>query len=194
VSVADRIDALLPQTQCTKCGYQGCRPYAEAIAAGEAEINQCPPGGAAGIDALAQLLDRAAIPLNPMNGSERPLTVAVIDQSRCIGCTLCIPACPVDAIIGSAKRMHAVIASQCTGCDLCLPPCPMDCITMVPVVPPRVWTTADRLAARERHEARRERLQRATAPRPLSTTRDQRASAVAAAISRAQQRRGTVQR
>jgi Na+-translocating ferredoxin:NAD+ oxidoreductase subunit B len=194
VSVADRIDALLPQTQCTKCGYQGCRPYAEAIAAGEAEINQCPPGGAAGIDALAQLLDRAAIPLNPMNGSERPLTVAVIDESRCIGCTLCIPACPVDAIIGSAKRMHAVIASQCTGCDLCLPPCPMDCITMVPVVPPRVWTTADRLAARERHEARRERLQRATAPQPLSTTRDQRASAVAAAISRAQQRRGTVQR
>jgi Na+-translocating ferredoxin:NAD+ oxidoreductase subunit B len=194
VSVADRIDALLPQTQCTKCGYQGCRPYAEAIAAGEAEINQCPPGGAAGIDALAQLLDRAAIPLNPMNGSERPLTVAVIDESRCIGCTLCIPACPVDAIIGSAKRMHAVIASQCTGCDLCLPPCPMDCITMVPVVPPRVWSTTDRLAARERHEARRERLQRATAPRPLSTTRDQRASAVAAAISRAQQRRGSVQR
>ena len=193
MSVADLIDALLPQTQCTKCGYEGCRPYAGAIAAGDAEINQCPPGGAAGIDALAQLLGRAAIPLNPVNGSERPLTVAVIDESRCIGCTLCIPACPVDAIVGSAKRMHAVVASQCTGCDLCLPPCPMDCISMVPVVPPRVWTAADRLAARERHDARRERLQRAAAPQPLPTTRDQRASAVAAAIARAQQRRDTVQ-
>ena len=193
MSVADRIDALLPQTQCTKCGYEGCRPYAEAIASGEAEINQCPPGGAAGIDALAQLLSRAPMPLNPMNGFERPLTVAVIDESRCIGCTLCIPACPVDAIVGSAKRMHTVIASQCTGCDLCLPPCPMDCISMVPVVPPRVWTATDRLAARERHDARRERLERTTAPRPPSTTRDQRASAVAAAIARAQQRRGTVQ-
>ena len=193
MSVADRIDALLPQTQCTKCGYEGCRPYAEAIASGEAEINQCPPGGAAGIDALAQLLSRAPMPLNPMNGFERPLMVAVIDESRCIGCTLCIPACPVDAIVGSAKRMHTVIASQCTGCDLCLPPCPMDCISMVPVVPPRVWTATDRLAARERHDARRERLERTTAPRPPSTTRDQRASAVAAAIARAQQRRGTVQ-
>jgi electron transport complex protein RnfB len=193
VSVADRIDALLPQTQCTKCGYQGCRPYAEAIAGGEAEINQCPPGGAPGIDALAHLLGRAPMPLNPMNGFERPLTVAVIDESRCIGCTLCIPACPVDAIVGSAKRMHTVIASQCTGCDLCLPPCPMDCISMVPVLPPRVWTSTDRLAARERHDARRERLERTTAPRQLSTTHDQRASAAAAAIARAQQRRGTVQ-
>ncbi|HWL74606.1 MAG TPA: RnfABCDGE type electron transport complex subunit B, partial [Burkholderiaceae bacterium] len=116
VSLADRVDALLPQTQCTKCGFEGCRPYAEAIAAGEAEINQCPPGGAAGIDVLAQLLGRAPMALNPANGFERPLTVAVIDESRCIGCTLCIPACPVDAIVGSPKRMHAVIGSQCTGC------------------------------------------------------------------------------
>ena len=99
MSVADQIDALLPQTQCTKCGYEGCRPYAEALAAGEAEINQCPPGGVAGIDALAQLLGRVAMPLNPANGFERPLTVAVIDESRCIGCTLCLPACPVDAIV-----------------------------------------------------------------------------------------------
>ena len=193
MSVADQIDALLPQTQCTKCGYEGCRPYAEALAAGEAEINQCPPGGVAGIDALAQLLGRVAMPLNPANGFERPLTVAVIDESRCIGCTLCLPACPVDAIVGSAKRMHVVIASQCTGCDLCLPPCPMDCISMVPVAPPRAWTAADRVAARERHDARRERLQRASAPRPPSTTQDQRTSAVAAAIARAQQRRGTAQ-
>ena len=191
MSVADRIDALLPQTQCTKCGYEGCRPYAEAIAAGETQINQCPPGGAAGIEALSQLLDLAPLPLNPVNGFERPLTVAVIDESRCIGCTLCIPACPVDAIVGSAKRMHVVIASHCTGCDLCVPPCPMDCISMVPVAPPRAWTAADRVAARERYDARRERLRRATAPRPLSITHDQRTSTVAAAIARAQQRRGT---
>ncbi len=136
-SLADRVDALLPQTQCTKCGYEGCRPYADAIAAGEADINQCPPGGVAGIEALARLLDRAPLPLNPVNGFERPLMVAVIDESRCIGCTLCIPACPVDAIVGASKRMHSVIASQCTGCDLCLPPCPMDCISMVPVTPAR---------------------------------------------------------
>lgn len=191
MSVAERIDALLPQTQCTKCGYEGCRPYAEAIAAGEAEINQCPPGGAAGIDALARLLDLPPLPLNPVNGFEQPLTVAVIDESRCIGCTLCIPACPVDAIVGSAKRMHVVIASQCTGCDLCLPPCPMDCISMIPVAPPRAWTAADRVAARARYDARRERLQRATAPRPPAITHEQRTSAVAAAIARAQQRRGT---
>lgn len=194
MSLADQIDALLPQTQCTKCGYEGCRPYAEAIAADEAEINQCPPGGAEGIESLAQLLGRASMPLNAANGVERPLTVAVIDESRCIGCTLCIPACPVDAIVGSAKRMHTVIASQCTGCDLCLPPCPMDCISMVPVVPPRAWTAADRSVARERHNARRERLQRASSPRPHETTPDQRASAVAAAIARARQRRGAVQR
>ena len=194
MSVADQIDALLPQTQCTKCGYEGCRPYAEAIAADEAEINQCPPGGVEGIASLAHLLGRAPMPLNAANGVERPLTVAVIDESRCIGCTLCIPACPVDAIVGSAKRMHTVIASQCTGCDLCLPPCPMDCISMVPVAPPRAWTVADRAAARERHNARRERLQRASSPRPHETTPDQRASAVAAAIARAQQRRGAIQR
>ena len=191
MTLADRVDALLPQTQCTKCGYEGCRPYAEAIAAGEADINQCPPGGADGIEALAQLLDRTALPLNPANGFERPLLVAVIDESRCIGCTLCIPACPVDAIVGSAKRMHSVIGSQCTGCDLCLPPCPMDCISMVPVAPARAWTAADRAAARERHDARRERIKRATAPRPPQTTHAQRVSAVASAIARAQQRRGT---
>jgi Na+-translocating ferredoxin:NAD+ oxidoreductase subunit B len=189
VSLADQIDALLPQTQCTKCGFAGCRPYADAIAAGEAEINQCPPGGSAGIDALAQLLHRAPLPLNPANGVERPLTVAVIDESRCIGCTLCIPACPVDAIIGASKRMHSVIASHCTGCDLCLPPCPMDCISLVPVAPVRAWTAADRDAARARHSARRERLHRETLPRPVQTTHDQRAALVATAIARARQRR-----
>lgn len=192
-SVSDQIDALLPQTQCTKCGYTGCRPYAAAIAIGEAEINQCPPGGAAGIEALAQLLRRAPLRLNPANGVERPLMVAVIDESRCIGCTLCIPACPVDAIVGASKRMHSVIASQCTGCDLCVPPCPMDCISMVPVAPDRAWTAADRDAARARHNARRERLHRATTSPPVQTTHDQRAAAVAAAIARAQQRRGAAE-
>ena len=190
MSLSDRIDALLPQTQCTKCGFDGCRPYADAIAAGEAEINQCPPGGTAGIAALARLLGRSPLPLNPVNGVELPLMVAVVDESRCIGCTLCIPACPVDAIIGASKRMHSVIASHCTGCDLCLPPCPMDCISMVPVIPARVWTAADRESARARHDARHERLHRTAAPRPVQATSDQRASAVAAAIARAQQRRG----
>jgi electron transport complex protein RnfB len=129
--VVDQIDALLPQTQCAQCGYPGCRPYAEAIAAGEADINQCPPGGEAGIRALADLLGREPKPLNPDNGVEKPRRVAVIDEATCIGCTLCIQACPVDAIIGAPKLMHTVIAQECTGCDLCLPPCPVDCIEMV---------------------------------------------------------------
>ena len=156
-SLADSIDALLPQTQCTKCGYAGCRPYAEAIAAGSSPINQCPPGGAAGIAGLAALLRRPALPLNPANGAERPLAVAVIDEALCIGCTLCIQACPVDCIVGAPTKMHTVIASQCTGCDLCLPPCPMDCIAMVPVQPPRAWTRADADAARRRHAERNAR-------------------------------------
>ncbi len=159
-TLAERIDALLPQTQCTKCGYDGCRPYAEAIAAGAAPINQCPPGGAAGIARLARLLGRPLLPLNPANGLEQPLRVAVIDEPLCIGCTLCIQACPVDAIVGAAKMMHTVLAADCTGCDLCLPPCPMDCIAMVPVEPRRAWTTADAAAARERFEAHRVRLAR----------------------------------
>ena len=132
-ALAQEIDALLPQTQCTKCGYSGCLPYARAIAAGEADFNQCPPGGAAGIAKLAALLGRAAKPLNPANGSERLRARALIDEPRCIGCTLCIQACPVDAIVGAAKQVHTVLDSECTGCELCLPPCPVDCITMVPV-------------------------------------------------------------
>ncbi len=131
--LVDQVDALLPQTQCGQCGYPGCRPYAEAIVKGEADINQCPPGGEATIAALADLLDRDPKPLNPENGVEKPKRVAVIDEQRCIGCTLCIQACPVDAILGAAKHMHTVIESECTGCELCLPPCPVDCIEMVPV-------------------------------------------------------------
>ena len=129
--VVDQIDALLPQTQCGQCNFPGCRPYAEAIACGEADINQCPPGGDAGIKALADLLGVEAMPLNPENGQETVKTVAVIDEPACIGCTLCIQACPVDAIVGAPKLMHTVIESECTGCDLCLPPCPVDCIEMV---------------------------------------------------------------
>ncbi|TLY52882.1 MAG: RnfABCDGE type electron transport complex subunit B [Gammaproteobacteria bacterium] len=125
-----RIDALLPQTQCTRCGYPACRDYAAAIALGEAEINQCPPGGAAGIAALAHLLGRAPKPLNPANGVEQPMQVAWIDETLCIGCTKCIQVCPVDAIVGANKFMHTILANECSGCELCIPACPVDCITM----------------------------------------------------------------
>ena len=129
----EKIDAVLPQTQCTKCGYDGCRPYAEAIARGEADINQCPPGGDAGIHVLADLLDKEYKPLNPVHGTEQPRMVAVIDEPICIGCTLCIQACPVDAIVGAAKLMHTVVPDLCSGCDLCVAPCPVDCISMQPI-------------------------------------------------------------
>jgi electron transport complex protein RnfB len=128
----DDIDALLPQTQCTRCGYDGCLPYAQAVARGEAEINQCPPGGAATIARLAQVLGREALPLNPSNGSEGPALVAYIDEARCIGCVKCLPPCPVDAIIGARQLTHTVVGELCTGCELCVAPCPVDCIVMRP--------------------------------------------------------------
>jgi len=131
--LVEKIDALLPQTQCGQCTYAGCRPYAEAIANGEADINQCPPGGENTIIALADLLGRDPKPLNPEHGEETVKRVAVIDEEICIGCTLCIQACPVDAILGAPKQMHTVIEDECTGCDLCVPPCPVDCIDMVEV-------------------------------------------------------------
>ncbi len=134
--VVERIDALLPQTQCGQCNYPGCRPYAQAIVSGDADINQCPPGGDTTVRALAELLGREAKPLNAEHGVEKPVLVAVIDETRCIGCTLCIQACPVDAIVGAAKFMHTVIAEECTGCELCLPPCPVDCIDLVEPAPP----------------------------------------------------------
>jgi electron transport complex protein RnfB len=132
MALADDIDALLPQTQCTRCGYDGCRPYSAAIASGLAPINQCPPGGSTTITALAHLLHREALPLNPANGVEGPALVAVIDEDRCIGCVKCLPPCPVDAIVGARRQTHTVIADVCTGCELCVAPCPVDCITMVP--------------------------------------------------------------
>ena len=131
--IVDQIDALLPQTQCGQCGFAGCRPYAEAMAAGEADINQCPPGGEATILALADLLGRDPKPLNAEHGEHAEKMVARIDEHTCIGCTLCIQACPVDAILGAAKHMHTVIESECTGCKLCIAPCPVDCISMIPV-------------------------------------------------------------
>jgi electron transport complex protein RnfB len=130
---ADRIDAWLPQTQCTQCGYPRCRAYAEAVANGKADINQCPPGDEVTIRALAELLHVAPKPLDPSFGAHRPRARAVIDETLCIGCRKCIDACPVDAILGAHKLMHTVIAPECTGCELCLPPCPVDCITMQPV-------------------------------------------------------------
>jgi electron transport complex protein RnfB len=155
-TLADRIDALLPQTQCTKCGYDGCRPYADALAQGQADINRCPPGGEDGVRALATLLDQAPLPLDTSRGVPGPLMVAVIDEAHCIGCTLCIDACPVDAIVGAAKRMHTVLDDLCTGCDLCVAPCPVDCIAMAPAG--RAWTAADARQARERHDRRSLRM------------------------------------
>ena len=158
--LAARIDDLLPQTQCTQCGYDGCRPYAQAIAAGEAAINHCPPGGDDGVRRLAALLGRAPLPLDPANGPHRPPQVAVIDEGACIGCTKCIQACPVDAIVGASQRMHTVIAAWCTGCELCIPPCPVDCIALQPVaaLPPAALSRA-------RHRSRAVRLGRDEAER-----------------------------
>lgn len=161
MAVADDIDALLPQTQCTRCGYQGCRPYAEAIAHGEAKINQCPPGGAATIAKLATLLEREPLPLNPAHGAEGPPLVAQIDEAACIGCAKCLPPCPVDAIIGARKQMHTVILELCNGCELCIAPCPVDCITMVPRTSlPAAPAAPETAANRQRFLAHNERTVR----------------------------------
>ena len=130
-SQVDQVDAILPQTQCAQCDFHGCRPYAEAIVRGDAQINQCPPGGQVGVDALAELLEIETMTLNKEHGETKPKRIAVVDEKICIGCTLCIKACPVDAFIGSSKVMTQVVASECTGCDLCLPVCPVDCIDMI---------------------------------------------------------------
>lgn len=195
-TLARRIDDVLPQTQCTRCGYNGCRPYADAIAEGSAGINRCPPGGDAVIAELAALTGRAPRPLDPNCGEHGPLLVAVIDEAACIGCTLCIQACPVDAIIGAQKRMHAILPSLCSGCELCVAPCPVDCIAMVPAQ--REWSAADADAARIRHGTRnarvdkRERIanRKKDALAHVATERERRQLAVAAALARARARRG----
>ena len=160
----NQIDSALPQTQCTRCGYPDCRGYAEAIATGDAEINRCPPGGAEGIVRLAQITQRPALPLDTTRGHEGPRALAVIDEAWCIGCTLCIKACPVDCIVGASKLMHTVVNAQCTGCELCLPVCPVDCIAMVPVTGERsgwdAWSAEQADEARERYAFHRVRLER----------------------------------
>jgi Na+-translocating ferredoxin:NAD+ oxidoreductase subunit B len=196
-ALVDRIDALLPQTQCRRCGEDGCRPYAQAIAGGRAPIDRCPPGGAATIAVLAELLHVPALPLDASRGTTQPFALAFIDEATCIGCTLCIQVCPTDAIVGAAKQMHTIVASRCTGCELCLPPCPVDCIAMLPAG--RDWTVADADRARERYDAMRARLSRKTPPRKPATTatehaRDARKAAVAAALARARSRRRAASR
>ena len=162
--LTERLNDALPQTQCTRCGYPDCRAYAGAIAEGRAGINQCPPGGAEGIRRLAAITGQAERPLNPDNGDEGPRALAVIDEAWCIGCTLCIKACPVDSIVGASKLMHTVIDPLCTGCELCIPVCPVDCISMVPVTGLhtgwQAWSVADAQQSRERYEARALRLAR----------------------------------
>ena len=162
-----RIDAVLPQTQCRQCGYDGCKPYAVAIAEGQAKINQCPPGGELGVRMLANLLNVPYLPLNTSHGMTKPKAIAMIDELKCIGCTLCIQACPVDAILGASKQMHTVISQECTGCELCLAPCPVDCIIMQPLTSSANNPLADKTKikaaadlARNRHENRLARLAR----------------------------------
>jgi electron transport complex protein RnfB len=201
--LADAIDRCLPQTQCTRCGYPACRPYAEAVAACEAAINRCPPGGDAGVRALATLTGRPYLPLDPACGDEQPPRVALVEEAHCIGCTLCIQACPVDAIAGGPKRMHTVIADLCTGCELCVPPCPVDCIAMVPAA--AQWSVARADAARTRFLARNARLEREAAERADRLARraaalrdaptpEAKRAAVDAALARARKRRATFAR
>jgi electron transport complex protein RnfB len=166
---AARLHAALPQTQCTRCGYPDCAGYAQAVADGEAGINQCPPGGAEGVARLAALTGRPLLPLNPANGVEGPRLLAVIDENWCIGCTLCLEACPTDAILGGNKRMHTVIEPYCTGCELCVPVCPVDCISLENVTLDRTgwaaWSEPQAREALQRYEARLARKPREAAAR-----------------------------
>jgi H+/Na+-translocating ferredoxin:NAD+ oxidoreductase subunit B len=188
-SLVARIDAILPQIQCTKCGYPGCEPYARAVASGAARINQCPPGGERAIRQLAGLLGRDYVPLDPARGVERPRHVARIDEPRCIGCTLCIQACPVDAIVGAAQQMHTVVVEFCSGCDLCVAPCPVDCIAMVPATGVDAdWTRPRMEAARERFDRRKRRLARDKAERAAIVAARRSRGGTAGALSRAKKR------
>lgn len=164
LDLLQRLDAALPQTQCTRCGYPDCRSYAQAMAEGAADINRCPPGGAEGISRLAAITGRPAVPLDASRGTEGPRLLAVIDEAWCIGCTLCIKACPVDCIVGASKSMHTVIDAQCTGCELCVPVCPVDCISLVPVTGTatgwQAWSDQQAAQAQERYTWHQQRVAR----------------------------------
>jgi electron transport complex protein RnfB len=198
-TLADRLDALLPQTQCEQCGFHGCRPYAEAMARGEAPVNRCPPGGAAGIAKLAALLDTPTLPLDPAHGVEKPRALARIVEADCIGCTKCIQACPVDAIVGAAKLMHTVLSDHCTGCELCVPACPVDCIVLEPMPLAQVEDPAHADASRERFRRREARLARERAERAAELAARKAAvdapatpqNPVLAALARARARQGS---
>lgn len=164
MDLADDIDSLLPQTQCRRCGYEGCRPYAEAIASGEAAINRCPPGGDETIATLAATLGVPPLALDPACGREQPPRIAVIDEARCIGCAKCLPPCPVDAIVGAGRHMHTVLADACTGCELCIAPCPVDCISLQ-ALPSRSAVAPSPAMNRLRFDARNARLSERTAAR-----------------------------
>jgi Na+-translocating ferredoxin:NAD+ oxidoreductase subunit B len=168
LSLAERLNAALPQTQCTRCGYPDCAAYAQAMASGQAAINQCPPGGAEGVQRLAAIAGLPALPLNPANGTEGPRALAVIDENWCIGCTLCLKACPTDAIMGSNKMMHTVIEPWCTGCELCIPVCPVDCISLENVTGARTgwdaWSPQEAGTARVRYESHQARNNKEASP------------------------------
>jgi electron transport complex protein RnfB len=188
---ASLLDAL-PQTQCTRCGYADCRGYAEAIAAGTADVNRCPPGGAEGVARLARIAGRAIVPLDPECGVEAPRALARIDEGACIGCALCLKACPTDAILGAATRMHTVVESLCTGCELCLPVCPVDCIALLPASGERTgwdaWSPAQADEARRRYELHGQRLGERTPPAAVTALQNaatSRQEAIAAAVARA---------
>ena len=197
-SLADRLESALPQTQCMRCGYPDCRGYAEAIAGGQAELNRCPPGGAEGVQRLARIAGRGPLPLDPECGLESARVLAVIDESACIGCALCLKACPVDAIVGAAKRMHTVIEVLCTGCELCLPVCPVDCISLVNASAEgtgwNAWGDAQAGVSRGRYAAHRRRLAdeaTSAAAAPAASAAAKR-EAVAAAVARARSARSGV--
>jgi electron transport complex protein RnfB len=194
--LAERIHSALPQTQCTRCGYPDCASYAHAVATGEAGINQCPPGGAEGIGRLAAITGRPALSLNPVNGVEGPRAVAVIDEAWCIGCTLCLPACPTDAIVGSNKRMHTVIEADCTGCELCVAVCPVDCISLENVTRDRTgwhaWSQPQADRALQRYEFHRSRTPVETPPEMPEPQGDEAArkrAVIEAALARSRAKR-----